>query len=128
LIAAPINPPDEIAVLFIAIPQKAIPELSKGLLNKAGKETIIVDVGNYYPFRDGHIDELDNGLADSAWVEKQIGQPVIKAFNSIYRIPWRRRGALPEVEIVLLFRSPVTIPRRNKSSLNLLTLLSNLAG
>jgi len=73
----------DVEVLFIAIPQKAIPELSKGLLNKAGKETIIVDVGNYYPFRDGHIDELDNGLADSAWVEKQIGRPVIKAFNSI---------------------------------------------
>ena len=73
----------EVEVLFIAIPQKAIPDLSKGLLSKAGEETIIIDVGNYYPFRDGHIHELDNGFTDSAWVEKQIGRPVIKAFNSI---------------------------------------------
>lgn len=70
-------------VLFIAIPQKAIPHLPEGLLNKAKKKTIVVDVGNYYPFRDGLIDEIENGLTDSGWVEKQIGRPVIKAFNSI---------------------------------------------
>jgi len=31
----------------------------KGLLNKARKETIVIDVGNYYPFRDGPLDELE---------------------------------------------------------------------
>ena len=70
-------------VLFIAIPQKAIPELPKGLLNKAKKEIIVIDVGNYYPFRDDRIDEIENGLTDSGWVEQQIGRPVIKALNSI---------------------------------------------
>ena len=70
-------------MLFIAVPQKAIPELPKGLLNKAKKETIVIDVGNYYPFRDGLIDEIENGFTDSEWVEKQIGRPVIKVLNSI---------------------------------------------
>src|ERR1700747_1320710 len=42
----------DVDVLFIAIPQKAIPELSKGVLNMAKKEIIVIDVGNYYPFRD----------------------------------------------------------------------------
>ena len=73
----------DVDVLFIAIPQKAIPKLPKGLLNKAKKETIVIDVGNYYPFRDDRIDEIENGLTDSAWVEKQIGRPVIKVLNSI---------------------------------------------
>jgi predicted dinucleotide-binding enzyme len=73
----------DVDVLFIVLPQKAIPELPKGLLNKAKKETIVIDVGNYYPFRDDRIDEIDNGLTDSAWVEKQIGRPVIKVLNSI---------------------------------------------
>ena len=73
----------DVDVLFLVVPQKAIPELPKGLLNKARKETIVIDVGNYYPFRDDLIDELENGLTDSAWVEKQIGRPVIKALNSI---------------------------------------------
>ncbi|HEV8070875.1 MAG TPA: NAD(P)-binding domain-containing protein [Planctomycetaceae bacterium] len=73
----------DVDMLFIAVPQKAIPELPKGLLAKARKETIVVDVGNYYPFRDGRIEELENGLTESAWVERQIGRPVVKALNSI---------------------------------------------
>src|SRR5258705_2094349 len=70
-------------ILFIVLPDKAIPELPKGLLNKARMETIVIDVGNYYPFRDDRIDEIENGLTDSAWVEKHIGRPVIKVLNSI---------------------------------------------
>jgi hypothetical protein len=70
-------------MLFIAVPQKAISELPKGLLAKARKETIVIDVGNYYPFRDGRIEELENGLTESAWVERQIGRPVVKVLNSI---------------------------------------------
>src|SRR6266403_2171231 len=73
----------DVDVLFIVVPQKAIPELPKGLLNKARKETIVIDVGNYYPFRDGRIDELENGLTERVWVERQIGRPVIKVLNTI---------------------------------------------
>lgn len=73
----------DVDVLFIVLPQKAIPELPKGLLNKAKQETIVIDVGNYYPFRDDQIEEIESGLTDSAWVEKQIGRPVIKVLNSI---------------------------------------------
>src|SRR5246127_2905708 len=73
----------DVDVLFIVVPQKSIPELPKGLLNKARKETIVIDVGNYYPFRDGRIDELENGLTESVWVERQIGRPVVKVLNSV---------------------------------------------
>src|SRR5438067_13245117 len=73
----------DVDVLFLVVPQKAIPELPKGLLNKARKETIVIDVGNYYPFRDGRIDEIENGLTESVWVERQLGRPVVKVFNSI---------------------------------------------
>ena len=73
----------DVDMLFIVVPQKAIPELPKGLLNKARKETIVIDVGNYYPFRDGRIDELENGLTESVWVERQIRRPVIKVLNTI---------------------------------------------
>src|ERR1700751_1784988 len=70
-------------ILFFALPQKAFPMLPKGLLNIARKETIVIDVGNYYPWRDGRIDEIENGLTESTWVEKQIGRPVVKVLNSI---------------------------------------------
>jgi predicted dinucleotide-binding enzyme len=73
----------DVDMLFIAVPQKAIPKLPQGLLAKARQETIVIDVGNYYPFRDGRIEEIENGLPESAWVEKQIGRPVVKALNTI---------------------------------------------
>jgi predicted dinucleotide-binding enzyme len=73
----------DVDVLFLVVPQKAIPELPKSLLNRARKETNVIDVGNYYPFRDGRIDELENGLTESVWVERQIGRPVIKVLNTI---------------------------------------------
>src|SRR5258708_25000600 len=73
----------DVDILFVVVPQKSIPALAKGLLDEAKKETIVIDVGNYYPFRDGHIDEIENGLTESAWVERQIGRPVVKVLNSI---------------------------------------------
>src|SRR5258708_8277658 len=73
----------DVDMLFIVVPQKAIPELPKGLLKKARKETIVIDVDNYYPFRDGRIAELENGLTESVWVERQIGRRVGKVLNTI---------------------------------------------
>src|SRR6266404_7505621 len=73
----------DVDILFIVLPQKAIPELPKELLNKAKKKAIVIDVGNYYPFRDGRIDELENGLTESVWVGRQLGRPVVKVFNTI---------------------------------------------
>src|SRR5436305_7687383 len=73
----------DVDILFLVLPQKAFPVLPKGLLNKAKKETIVIDVGNYYPWRDGRIDEIESGLTESAWVEKQIRRPVFKVLNSI---------------------------------------------
>src|SRR5436309_14456293 len=84
----------DVDMLFIVVPQKAIPELPKGLLKKAKKETIVIDVGNYYSWRDGRIDEIESGLTDSAWVEKQIGRPVIKVLNSIGSKSLARAGRL----------------------------------
>ena len=63
-------------MLFIVVPQKAIPELPKGPLKKARKETIVIDVGNYYPFRDVRIGELENGLTERVWeVLRQYASP-----------------------------------------------------
>jgi predicted dinucleotide-binding enzyme len=65
----------DVDMLFIAVPQKAIPELPKGLLNKAKQETIVIDVGNYYPFRDGRIDELENASRKVCGLRGRLGGP-----------------------------------------------------
>jgi predicted dinucleotide-binding enzyme len=69
-------------LIIITIPEKAIPELPAGLF--ANTKATIIDTGNYYPVRDGQLEEIQNGLMDSQWVEQHIGHSVIKAFNNIY--------------------------------------------
>ena len=70
-------------ILFLVLPQKSVPELPKGLLRNAKLDTIVIDVGNYYENRDGRIDEIEDGLTDSEWVERQIDWPVVKVLNSV---------------------------------------------
>src|SRR5262249_9120146 len=72
-------------VVIVTIPLRNIPSLPAGLFEKTPKNVVVVDTSNYYPQqRDGHIDGIENGLTESRWVEKQLGRPVIKAFNNIY--------------------------------------------
>lgn len=74
---------NEVDVVIVSIPTKAIPDLPKELFTGVPDNVIIVDTSNYYPFRDGEIEELKNGKVESVWVAETIGRPVIKAFNNL---------------------------------------------
>ncbi|WP_371527057.1 NAD(P)-binding domain-containing protein [Streptomyces sp. NBC_01283] len=72
-------------VVVVTIPLKAVPNLPSGLLDGAAENVAVIDTGNYYPQqRDGKIAEIEEGLTESRWTERQIGHPVIKAFNGTY--------------------------------------------
>lgn len=72
-------------VVVVTIPEKAIPGLPAGILDGRRPGAPVIDTGNYYPQqRDGRIAEIEDGLTESEWVSKQLGVPVIKAFNGIY--------------------------------------------
>lgn len=68
-------------VVIIAVPEKAVPQLPHDIL--AASSAVVVDTGNYYPSRDGRIEEIEGGLAESEWVARVLGVPVVKAFNNI---------------------------------------------
>lgn len=68
-------------VVIITVPEVAVPKLPIDVLAK--NTAIIVDTCNYYPARDGQIQEIDNGLAESEWVAKELKHSVVKAFNNI---------------------------------------------
>lgn len=55
---------------------------------------MVVDAGNYYPYRDGKIEGIDSGLSDSEWVSSIVGKPVIKAFNNILAESLATKGNL----------------------------------
>ena len=68
-------------LVIIAIPARAIVNLPAAVLSAS--KAVIVDAGNYYPSRDGEVEEINGGMADSQWVAKVIGHPVVKTFNNI---------------------------------------------
>ncbi|MFF0224723.1 NADPH-dependent F420 reductase [Streptomyces sp. NPDC004629] len=72
-------------VVVVTVPVRAVPDLPSGLLDGAAEGVAVIDTGNYYPQRDGRIAGIeDDGITESRWTERQIGHPVIKAFNGTY--------------------------------------------
>jgi 8-hydroxy-5-deazaflavin:NADPH oxidoreductase len=72
-------------VVVVTIPEKRVPDLPSDLFAGVGDDVVVVDTGNYYPQRrDGRIDAIEDGVAESRWVQQQLGRPVVKAFNNIY--------------------------------------------
>jgi len=69
-------------IVVVTIPLKAIGTVPVTPL----KGKIVVDTNNYYPQRDGHIAELDNGSTTTAeLLQKHLPESkVVKAFNHIY--------------------------------------------
>ena len=73
----------DMEVLIVAIPLIEIPKLSKSIGQSISANTVVIDTTNYYPIRDGRIDEIENGMPESVWVSNQLQQPVVKVYNSI---------------------------------------------
>jgi predicted dinucleotide-binding enzyme len=72
-------------ILIIAIPEKKVPELPDGVLDGLVPGAVVVDTGNYYPQqRDGKIEAIEEGTPESLWVSRQLGHPVVKAFNGTF--------------------------------------------
>jgi predicted dinucleotide-binding enzyme len=72
-------------VIIVTIPEKNMPNLPSNLFTDVADNVVIVDTGNYYPQqRDGLIAGIESGATESRWVSKQLGRPVVKAFNNIY--------------------------------------------
>ncbi|MEH7747992.1 NAD(P)-binding domain-containing protein [Neobacillus drentensis] len=80
-----------IEVLIISLPIKAMPSI-RDIIDQVGEEVIIVDTSNYYPFRDGKIEEIENGIVESVWVSNQLGRPIIKAFNNLLAYTLENEG------------------------------------
>ena len=71
-------------VVVVTIPEGHIPDLPRDLFEGVPDSVVVIDTGNYYPKRDGRIDEILAGTTESQWVERQLCRPVVKVFNNIY--------------------------------------------
>lgn len=74
-------------IVFVTIPEWRVPDLPRDLFVGVSPDVVVVDTGNYYPReRDGRIDEIEEGMAESRWVANQLGRPVVKGINTLH---WR---------------------------------------
>ena len=69
-------------VVVVTIPRKSYREVPVEPL----RGTVVIDTNNYYPQRDGHIAELDDGSTTSSdLLQDHLPESrVVKAFNNIY--------------------------------------------
>jgi predicted dinucleotide-binding enzyme len=80
-------------VIVVTIPEGKIRDLPGDLFAGVPDDVVVIDTGNYYPReRDGRIGDIEAGMAESRWVEHQLGRPVVKAFNNIYARHLLERG------------------------------------
>lgn len=84
----------DVDVVIVSIPFNRIPDIAP-LVAVLPAETTIIDTGNYYPFRDGTIDAIEAGQAESQWVAEQLGRPIVKAWNCIGSDSFAQKGTAP---------------------------------
>ena len=73
----------DVDVIVITIPLIGILKLPQHLFKNTSANTTVIDTCNYYPIRDGIIEDIEDGMPESVWVSNQIQRPVIKAYNNI---------------------------------------------
>jgi predicted dinucleotide-binding enzyme len=73
-------------VVVVTIPLKHVAGLPDDILAGAAPGAVVIDTNNYYPQqRDGLIAAIeDEGLTESQYVSRELGVPVVKAFNGIF--------------------------------------------
>jgi predicted dinucleotide-binding enzyme len=79
-------------VVIITIPFGKVPELPKDIFSRLNANVPVIETMNYFPARDGIIEDIENGKPHSVWVQEQIGRPVVKAFNNIVTHSFKKFG------------------------------------
>lgn len=81
----------DVDAVILSIPFARYPDL-KDTLSRAAENVVVIDTSNYYPGRDGPIEEVDGGKPESVWVSEQIGRPVIKTWNALLATTLSEKG------------------------------------
>src|ERR1700759_1692154 len=52
-------------IVIVTIPEGKVRSLPKDLFDGVPQSVVVIDTGNYYPRRDGHIPEIEGGMTES---------------------------------------------------------------
>lgn len=81
-------------VVILSLPFNINPAIAE-LVRHAPPTAIIIDTSNYYPIRDGHIDEIDAGKPETLWVSERVQRPLLKAWNAQLSTTLKEAGLKP---------------------------------
>jgi predicted dinucleotide-binding enzyme len=82
----------DVDVVIMSTPLGAIPGIAP-MIAALPEHVVVIDTSNYYPARDGTIDAIEGGMAESVWVAGQLGRPIAKAWNAITSASFAEKGA-----------------------------------
>ena len=114
----------DVDVIVISIPLIGILTLPQRLFKNTPANTTIIDTCNYYPIRDGTIEDIEDGMPESVWVSSQLQRPVIKAYNNILYRSLVNSGLLKGTAS----RLALPIAGDDKQSKDLVSVLVNESG
>jgi predicted dinucleotide-binding enzyme len=78
-------------VVIMSTPLGAIPVIAR-LFAAVPEHVVVIDTSNYYPARDGKVDAIEAGVAESVWVAGVLGRPIAKAWNAITSASFAEKG------------------------------------
>lgn len=81
----------DVELLITCIPFARLPAI-KGVVGRLPDDVPVADTSNYYPHRDGRIEEVDVGKPEGLWVEEQLSRPVIRSWNALVQTTLAARG------------------------------------
>jgi predicted dinucleotide-binding enzyme len=86
------NAVKDVDVIILSVPFARNPELAPVLANVPAS-VIIIDTSNYYPARDGRVEEVDKGKLETVWSSEQMGRPLVKAWNALLSFTLNEAGS-----------------------------------
>lgn len=81
----------DVDVAILAMPHPAFEKI-RHLVAALPEQTVVIDISNYFPSRDGENPELEAGKVESEWVRDYFGRPIAKAWNSIGMLSFEAKG------------------------------------
>ncbi|AEI39914.1 NADPH-dependent F420 reductase [Paenibacillus mucilaginosus] len=78
-------------VAILSMPHTGFEKI-RHLVAALPEQTVVIDISNYFPGRDGENPELEAGKVESEWVRDYFGRPITKAWNSIGMASFETKG------------------------------------
>ncbi|SNX96044.1 hypothetical protein SAMN06893097_103213 [Geodermatophilus sabuli] len=72
---------EDAQVVITSVPFPRVPSLRE-VISRAPQDVIVIDTSNYFSFKDGLIQAVEDGRVESEWVQEQLGRPIVKAWNN----------------------------------------------